>query len=217
MMRRIQPDLWETEVESPFPGLTTHAYLLLREGGNVFFYNTSQQQEIEALAPLGGVAFHYLSHRDEMGDSLRTIRERFGAKLGCHRREKDDCTKVCTPDILFDQRETYPDGIEVIPTPGHSPGSTCFLASAAAGKRYLFTGDTIYFAGDDQWRAGFIPGVTDPGEIGTLADSLRTLRQLEPDVVISSAFGGDAGYQKMSPRDWPAHVDRALEGLHCDN
>lgn len=30
-MKQIQPDLWETEVESPFPGLTTHAYLLTRE------------------------------------------------------------------------------------------------------------------------------------------------------------------------------------------
>jgi hypothetical protein len=36
-MRQVQPDLWETEVESPFPGLTTHAYLYQRVQGNVLF------------------------------------------------------------------------------------------------------------------------------------------------------------------------------------
>ena len=36
-MRQIQTDLWETDVDSPFPGLTTHAYLLTRDDGNVLF------------------------------------------------------------------------------------------------------------------------------------------------------------------------------------
>lgn len=53
-MKQIQADLWETAVESPFPGLTTHAYLLQRRDGNVLFYNTGHAQEIDAIAPLGG-------------------------------------------------------------------------------------------------------------------------------------------------------------------
>ncbi len=209
-MKQIRPDLWETAPDSPFPGLTTHAYLLVRKGGNVLFYNTAQPKAIEALAAAGGVACHYLSHRDEMGESLRWIRERYGARLGCHRLEESDCARFCNPDILFDRRQVISEGVEVIPTPGHSPGSTCFLVSVAAGERYLFTGDTLYFDAEDQWRAGFIPGVTDPGQIGVLRQSLGVLRQLAPDLVLSSAYGGLAGYQEMDPGDWPGYVDRAL-------
>ncbi|MEO9587961.1 MULTISPECIES: hypothetical protein [Marinobacter] len=55
-MRQIQTDVWETDVESPFPGLTTHAYLLTRDDGNVLFYNTGHHHEIDRMAELGGVA-----------------------------------------------------------------------------------------------------------------------------------------------------------------
>ncbi len=60
-MKQIFPDLWQTEVESPFPGLTTHAYLLTRKQGNVLFYNTGHVHEIDAMAELGGVDWHFLS------------------------------------------------------------------------------------------------------------------------------------------------------------
>jgi hypothetical protein len=32
-MKQVQDDVWETGTESPFPGLTTHAYLLTRADG----------------------------------------------------------------------------------------------------------------------------------------------------------------------------------------
>jgi len=214
-MQQIQADLWETTVESPFPGLTTHAYLLQRRDGNVLFYNTSHTQEIEAIASLGGLAYHCLSHRDELGDTLSVIREKYGSKLACHRLEREDCAAYCEPDLLFDQRARWLHDLEVIPTPGHSPGSTCFLASSTTGKHYLFTGDTLYCAGENQWRPGFIPGVTQQEDIEPLAQSLQQLRDLAPDVVLSSAFAGASGYQAMSPGDWPGLVDRALEELRA--
>jgi hypothetical protein len=34
-----------------------------------------------------------------------------------------------------------------------------------------------------------------------------------PDVVLSSAFGGTAGFQEISPPQWFGHVSRALEHL----
>lgn len=37
-VRQIRSDLWETRTDSPFPGLTTHAYLWTRPAGNVLFY-----------------------------------------------------------------------------------------------------------------------------------------------------------------------------------
>lgn len=209
-MKQIQPDLWETEVESPFPGLTTHAYLLTRDDGNVLFYNTGHTHELDRMAELGGVAWHFLSHRDELGKTILQVRERFGAKLGGHRREREEFAKICAPDVLFDNRETLLGNIEVIPTPGHSPGSTCFLVASPTGKRYLFTGDTLYRGKGGVWDNGFLKGISDHD---TLVESLRLLRALAPNVVISSAFAGTSGYQEMAPGDWPGHVDRAVAPL----
>ncbi|MCC5883899.1 MAG: MBL fold metallo-hydrolase [Halomonas sp.] len=212
-MRRVQPDIWETEVASPFAGLTVHAYLLTRDEGNVLFYNTGHQHEIDKMAELGGVAYQYLSHQDELGQTLKTIHQRFGAKLGGHSAERDEFSRYRKPDILFERREIHLGIVEVIPTPGHSPGSTCFLVSSPHGKRYLFTGDTLYRGKKGDWHAGFIPGHNDEKDREQLAESLRLLRKIEPDVVFGSAFVGEVGYEEMAPGDWPGHVDGALGRL----
>jgi glyoxylase-like metal-dependent hydrolase (beta-lactamase superfamily II) len=212
-MQRVQEDIWETEMESPFPGLTVHAYLLTRDEGNVLFYNTGHQHEIDAMAELGGVAYQYLSHQDELGETLKTIHQRFGAKLGGHRAERDEFARYRTPDILFERREMHLGNIEVIPTPGHSPGSTCFVVHSPHGKCYLFTGDTLYRGEKGDWHAGFIPGHNDEKDRQQLAESLRLLRELEPDVVFGSAFAGDMGFEETTPEDWKRHVDGALERL----
>lgn len=212
-MKQIRADLWETDVESPFPGLTTHAYLLIRDEGNILFYNTGHAHELERMAELGGVAYQFLSHRDELGESLNSIAERFGARLGGHMAEREDFARFRIPDILFDRRERLLDIVEVIPVPGHSPGSTCFLVNSPTGKRYLFTGDTIYRGRGGVWRAGFIPGLHQAEHRAPLASSLRRLRDLEPDLVLSSAFGGEQGYEEMDEGQWQGHVDRAIEDL----
>lgn len=209
-MKQIQPDLWETDVETPASGLTTRAYLLARSRGNVLFYNTGHAHEIENMDKLGGVAYQFLSHQDELGDSLNVIRGRFGAKLGGSVHESGEFGKVCMPDILFDKRDTFLGHIEVIPTPGHTPGSTCFFVESDSGKRYLFTGDTIYLNKAGEWEAGFIPGVSNLDE---LRKSLSILRELEPDLVLSSGSDGGGGYQEMTPTDWLSHVDHARSRL----
>lgn len=214
-MHQVQSDVWETEVESPFPGLTTHAYLLIREGGNVLFYNASNRSDIEEPASLGGVAYQFLSHRDEVGPSLSWIAERYGNQLGGHVAEHADFARHRTPDILFREREVMLGCIEIIPTPGHSPGSTCFLVSSPTGKRYLFTGDTLFRGQDGGWRAGFIPGHSTLEDARQMAESLEHLRPLTPDVVFGSAFGGTQGYEEIEAGGWERRLDIALEGLQA--
>lgn len=210
-MRQVQPDVWESETERPAPGLTTHAYLLTRPDGNVLFYNTGNPSELDQLAELGGVAYQYLSHQDELGESLVEIRGRFGAKLGGHVREREKFAEICTPDILFNERATHLGNIQVFPTPGHTPGSTCFLVGSPTGKRYLFTGDTLYPNADGQWTAGYISGYSDKA---MLAESLNQLKTLEPDIVFSSAFAGEAGFQILGQRNWRELVEQAAARLH---
>lgn len=211
-MKRILSDLWESDVENPAPGLTTHAYLLIREPGNVLFYNTGHRHELDAMAELGGVAFQYLSHRDELGESLNRIHRRFGTRLGGHVSEGVEFARVRAPDILFTGRAVLPGDVEVLPTPGHSPGSVCFLVRGVEGRRYLFTGDTLYL-NNGAFRPGFIDGLSDRD---ALARSLDSLRAIEPDVVLSSAFGGKAGFREIaSPEEWTQGVDRALHALQA--
>ncbi len=209
-MRQIQTDLWETAPYDPMPGLTTHAYLFAADEGNVLFYNTGHAGEIDAMAELGGVQLHYLSHQDELGDTIRTIRERFRARLGGHIRERESFARYCLPDILFDEREWHGGRIEVIPTPGHSPGSTCFRVRSATGKTYLFTGDTLFLDREGRWRAGYISGYS---EREPLAESLRLLRGLAPDLVVSSAAPSGVGFQELTPESWPELVNQALQRL----
>ena len=78
------------------------------------------------------------------------------------------------------------------------------------GKRYLFTGDTLYRSPEGHWKAGFIPGHSDRE---TLKESLELLQELRPDVVICSGFEGGESYEVMNPADWAGHVQHALERL----
>src|SRR5690348_5168259 len=129
-MRQIRDDLWETAPDSPFPGLTTHAYLWLLPGGpNVLFYATADTAEFATMEQLGGVGHQYLSHRDEAGPSLAEVADHFGATLHAPLAERREIAEFAQPGVLLDRRHVDELGIEVVPTPGHSPGSTCYLVT----------------------------------------------------------------------------------------
>ena len=188
-MQQIRTDLWETRQDSPFPGLTTHAYLWTGgPAGNVLFYGTQTDADFAELQRLGGVAHQYLSHRDEAGPMLAEVRRRFGARLHAPAVELAEIGAHAHVDVPLGGRHVDANGIEVIPTPGHTPGSTCYLVPGVNGQRYLFTGDTMYFGAEGDWVAGYLPPIS---EAAPLADSLRLLGTLKPDLVISSAFTGD--------------------------
>lgn len=210
-LTRVRNDLWQTSTFSPFPGLTTHAYLWTPPSGeNVLFYSPGGSDDFGAIAQLGGVAHQYLSHRDEAGPALKQIGERFDNRLHASGAEERDVRHFAEPDVLFTARHVDTNGIEVIPTPGHSPGSTCFLVTGGDGLTYLFTGDTVFLSQEGVWTAGFIPEVSDPD---ALAASLHTLAALEPDLVASSAFAGDKGAHLLGTTSWASCVEQALGTL----
>ncbi|GAA2787625.1 MBL fold metallo-hydrolase [Saccharopolyspora taberi] len=209
-MRKIKEDLWETEPEYPMPGLSTHAYLWQAPSGNVLFYNTTHEHELDRMAELGGVAHHYLSHQDEIAPSLLAIKKRFNSTLHSAAAEADVVSETAPVDNAFDRRHVAVDDIEVIPTPGHTPGSTCFLVPSPTGQRYLFTGDSIFLGADGRWTAGYIEGMSDRD---ALATSLAGLASLTPDVVVSSAFAGDSGVTELGDRLWADCVQEALRSL----
>jgi glyoxylase-like metal-dependent hydrolase (beta-lactamase superfamily II) len=209
-MKPVRADLWETATFSPFPGLTTHAYLWTPpDAGNVLFYAPGDDSDLDAIDELGGIAVQYLSHRDEAGPTLARVAERFGAELRSHAAELDDVAHFRTPTVTFERRHLDEWGIEVVPTPGHSPGSTCYLVPGSGGATYLFTGDTLYRRADGRWTAGYIAGYSDAT---ALAASLELIATFEPTVVISSAFAGDRAVHDVEGR-WADLVAEAIGAL----
>ena len=206
-MRQVLTDLWETGTDSPFPGLTTHAYLWTPTRS--LFYSVAGDTDFEAIAELGGVADHYLSHRDEAGPMLARIADRFGARLHAPAAELDDIGQHARVDVPLSERHIDLNGVEVVPTPGHSPGSVCYQVRGAEGT-YLFTGDTLFVSDTGEWTAGFIPGISDAD---ALVSSLDLLATLAPDVVISSAFQGDSAAHRIEPDGWPQRVHQAIHRL----
>lgn len=207
-MKQIYPDLWQSQAEHPFSGVNSHAYLLVKETGNILFYSSYLRGEREEIKSLGGVSWQYLSHRDEVSSALAEIKQEFASKLACHRLEEPSVRRVAKVDYLFDEREVLQSAIEVIPTPGHTNGSVCFLVRSVEGKRYLLTGDTIYM-NNGVWETrpqGF-------GSKSELRNSLRLLRDLAPDAVLSSASQGALAYKAFAGDQWPAEIDRVISKL----
>ncbi len=212
-MKQIYPDLWQTRIEHPIPtvpSLSTHAYLLTREQGNLLFYSTGHEDELGGIAELGGITHQLLSHEDEVSPALVTIKQMFGSALACHRREVAAVSNVTPVDITFDGRETHFGNVEVIPTPGHTPGSVCYRIRSPHGRTYLFTGDTLFFDDDGTLKEGLLPG----SDAADLRQSLLLLRDVTADVIISSASVNDVTpFREMAVDDWRSSIDVAVARL----
>ena len=172
-MHQVLTDLWQTRTDSPFPGLTTHAFLwtgATRCSIRPPATPTSRPSRNSAASPTSTCR-----------TATRPARCWRGSPTGSTRR----CTRPSAElleigqhahvDVPLGSRHVDVNGVEVIPTPGHSPGSTCYLVDGAEG-RYLFTGDTLVLGESGDWWAGYIPGI---GDADALATSLRLLRTLD--------------------------------------
>jgi hydroxyacylglutathione hydrolase len=210
-MTQIWDDLFETRTDSPLPGLTTHAYLWRRPHGNVLFCSPASDADFDAIDELGGVTAQYLSHLDEAGPNLARIAERFGSRLHAPAEEVDVIGQHANVDVPVEGRRHVDDNdVEVIPTPGHSVGSTCYLVTGVDGTKYLFTGDTMFPAGDGTWTTFLVPGRSDAAQ---LTASLELLREEAPDIVISSAFGGDTAIETVDAQRWSQRIAQALASV----
>ena len=208
---QIRDDLWQTRTESPFPGLTTHAYLWRGPSGNILFYSPASDADFDAIDALGGVSAQYLSHLDEAGPMLARVAERFGSRLHAPAAELDAIGRHASVDVALDaQRHIDANGVDVIPTPGHSDGSTCYLVAGVGGEKYLFTGDTMFPTGDGTWSTFLVPG---RGSAAELRSSLGLLGTVAPNIVISSAFGGDTAIETLGDGRWKQCVAEALAGV----
>jgi len=86
----------------------------------------------------------------------------------------------------------------------------CYRYRSPHGKKYLCTGDTIYW---DRGKWATIVVSQDGGNRRDLADSLALLRTLDVDVVICSVSIGSMRVIEVAPREWSKIVDNLMRPL----
>ena len=176
----------------------------------MLFYNTDVDSDLKKIAELGGIQYQLLTHRDESGPSLNRIKDLFGSKLCCSSLEAPVIGKAAPVDITFEANDYHLGDIEIIHTPGHTDGSICFFYKSPHGKSYLFTGDTIF-----QWDAKWATLVLSKagGSEASLAESLLRLRDLNPNIVMSSGFVGDVSVVEVTSDEWAEVIDDNVSRL----
>ena len=106
--------------------------------------------------------------------------------------------------------------IETIDTPGHTPGSVCYLMENN-GLRILFSGDVIYRLGDHPlgtYSAYLAPGYR--GDVREFLASLKKLRNLPaPDLVLPGHPAASRAPQspRLSSREWNRILDSGIQEM----
>jgi len=97
------------------------------------------KQLVEAFGQMGGIAYIFLTHEDDVADSIKYAR-RFGARQLIHRA---DAAAAPEADWLIEGHALVQVGpqFKVIPVPGHTAGSMALLYD----DRFLFTGDHLWW------------------------------------------------------------------------
>jgi len=94
---------------------------------------------VEAFESMGGIRTIFLTHEDDVADADKYAAH-FGARRLIHRADAD---AVPDAERIIDGMETVEiaAGFQVIPVPGHTPGSQALLYD----ERFLFTGDHLWW------------------------------------------------------------------------
>ena len=115
------------------------SYLIVRERGNVLVDSPRFTRPlVRRLEQLGGVTTMFLTHRDDVADHRR-FHEHFGCERILHGRDRSAGTRDVERPIEGDDTVAVDEEILLVPTPGHTRGSTCLLYR----DQFLFTGDLL--------------------------------------------------------------------------
>ena len=175
-------------------GFGANTYVITQDNQTAIVIDPAQRRVESELLKLGLTAKYVLlthCHFDHVG-GVAPLQES-GAKVLCSEREKpligtsaDLFDAFGAPRDAFRVDGTFLDGeikelcglkVQAIFTPGHTAGGACYQITDTDGKKYLFTGDTLF--------AGSI-GRTDfpTGNIGELRNSLKKLALLDGDTPV---------------------------------
>lgn len=183
------PSLEASSLETPLEGLRSappsrlpyqanvlvRSFLLERPAGNVVVYNSPGLTQAAAqIRDLGGATRLLVNHGHEAMYSEPDL----DVPVFVHERDRAETARSLRVAGVFTQRQMIDDDLEVIPTPGHTAGTTSYLWDSGT-HRFLFTGDFLWIE-EGEWKAV----VLDPSLRAAYLDSLALVRDLDFDVLV---------------------------------
>lgn len=188
--------------------LEANAYILYHTAAKEAVVIDPGDEEKKILRELdkSGCTLNYMllthGHADHIG-AVPYLKQQTKATVAMHAADADMLTSskrslwrmfygerpfgLMQSDLMLKEGDILPLGdeeIHVMHTPGHSPGSICFMCGD-----YLFTGDTLFKSG--------VGRVDLPGGDGTLLQrSLKRINQLERNCIICAGHGNETTMQE---------------------
>ncbi|MCQ1953694.1 MBL fold metallo-hydrolase [Arthrobacter sp. zg-Y238] len=151
------------------------SFVLERPGGNMIVYNSPGiNSSAEAIMDRGGAARLLINHAHE---AMYGAPE-FDIPVYVHEGDRAEVAGSLPVSAVFDRRQMIGEDLEVIPTPGHTAGTTSYLWNNG-DRRFLFTGDFIWIE-HGEWKAV----VLDEHLRGDYLASLAQVRDLDFDVLV---------------------------------
>jgi len=211
-MIEIYPYLYRTESTPlfPFSSFKTNAYLLIRPEGNLLVYGPGKniEQYYDFIESKGGIDKVLISHRDEATKYSTKVADRFNAQVYCPKVEKEEISKKCHVDNTFSGDQRVDDTFEIIFTPGHSPGSSCFLWKAPDGKRLIFTGDNLVLR-EEGWGVY----IMNKNNLSVTIKSMQKLKDLEVNVIVPGGYSSEISYEEVTKERWEQSIGDVIERL----
>ena len=151
------------------------SYVLRRAQGNVIIYNSPGiSSDAEDIRALGGARRLLVNHSHEAMYGNPELE----VPVYVHERDRAETARSMTVAGVFTGHELIDDDLEVIPTPGHTEGTTSYLWDSGT-RRFLFTGDFLWIE-NGEWKAV----VLDEGLRSQYLNSLAVVRELDFDVLV---------------------------------
>lgn len=175
----------------PFaPELHIRAFVLRRSRGNVLIYSAGGlESQAAPIEDLGGISRWYLNH----GHEAMFMAEGVTAPLFVNEADAAPVAAKHPVRGTFSRRHMLDEDLEVIPTPGHTPGATAYLWDSGR-HRFLFTGDSIYLD-HGEW----VGAVLESSDRAAYLQSLELIGGLDFDVLVPwAATGGQPYYDVVS-------------------
>jgi glyoxylase-like metal-dependent hydrolase (beta-lactamase superfamily II) len=128
--------------------------------------------------------------------------------LFLHEAAYDAVDTVARAPWTFSREHVLDRDFQVLPTPGHTLGSTTYLWDSGE-FRFLFTGDTIYLR-DGEWVAA----LGESSDREAYLASLEVIRELDFDVLVPWIATADEPYHAVTSRaDARRRIDAIVHRL----
>ena len=184
------------------------SWLIQRADGNVMVdvprWSAPLARRIQAM---GGLAQIVLTHRDDVAEHQRWA-QAFACERWIHRGDADAAPSAEQVLEGLEPLELAPQ-IELLPTPGHTPGSLCLLLGDQ--RRVLFSGDHVWWNRDQD--------VLVCSERYCWWDfnvQIRSLQRLQP-LDVAWLLPGHGHRQHFQPGAWTEAVKQTLTWIQAQH